>query len=85
MGGMIAGIMDRSLPSASEYADMASNSAETPAKTAAKFDLPSGEKMIPEVPLEYLAPVVSGIRRTIGGNIANLDGLEKAVVLPPLR
>jgi hypothetical protein len=43
MGGMIAGIMDRSLPSASEYADMASNSAETPAKTAAKLDLPSGE------------------------------------------
>jgi len=43
MGGMIAGIMDRSLPSASESADMASNSAETPAKTAAKLDLPSGE------------------------------------------
>ena len=32
--------------------------------------------MIPEVPLEYLAPMVSGIRRTIGGNIANLDGLK---------
>jgi hypothetical protein len=43
MRGMIAGVMDRSLPSASEYANRASNSAETLAKTAAKLDQPSGE------------------------------------------
>ena len=37
--------------------------------------------MVREVPLEYFARMVSNIRRTIGGNIANSAGLEKAVAL----
>jgi hypothetical protein len=37
--------------------------------------------MVREVPLEYFARMVSNIRRTIGGNIANSAGLEMAVAL----